>query len=249
MAFKTLLILIVVSYAEAGFLSGAQLGLGLTGGHVDVVNSSPVVLGQPVLAREEPFDSHPQYSFNYGVEDRLTGDSKSQTEARDGDVVSGEYSLLDADGLQRIVKYTADPINGFNAVVSREPVAATAVAPVSATPIAAAAVAPASLAPAVISPVATAAVTPIAAAPLFHSAAVRADVAPVSSISHYGARTYAVGATQLNLAAAPLAASYSVVSSYPGAAYTPLAQTYAASPIYAARFPVFNNGFRTLLHH
>jgi Insect cuticle protein len=63
--------------------------------------------------------SHPKYSFNYGVNDPHTGDQKSQTETRDGDVVKGQYSLVEPDGSVRTVDYTADPVNGFNAVVSK----------------------------------------------------------------------------------------------------------------------------------
>ncbi|KAL7297798.1 hypothetical protein TKK_0008835 [Trichogramma kaykai] len=74
----------------------------------------------------EDFDHHPQYSFNYGVSDPLSGDHKSQEETRDGDKVKGSYSLIDADGTKRTVDYTADDVNGFNAVVRRE--AAVAVA-------------------------------------------------------------------------------------------------------------------------
>nr|CAD7413481.1 unnamed protein product [Timema poppensis] len=79
-------------------------------------------------------DSYPQYSFAYSVNDALTGDSKSQHESRDGDVVHGSYSLVEPDGNIRTVKYTADPINGFNAVVDRQPsvhYAAKAVAPIA----------------------------------------------------------------------------------------------------------------------
>ncbi|XP_065164257.1 cuticle protein 7-like [Atheta coriaria] len=61
--------------------------------------------------------AHPKYAFKYGVEDHHTGDSKSQHEERDGDVVKGEYSLVEPDGTIRTVKYTADDHNGFNAVV------------------------------------------------------------------------------------------------------------------------------------
>ncbi|EDW81783.1 uncharacterized protein Dwil_GK10833 [Drosophila willistoni] len=68
-----------------------------------------------------PDDPHPKYNFAYDVKDALSGDSKSQVESRDGDVVQGEYSLDDADGFRRTVKYTADSVNGFNAVVHREP--------------------------------------------------------------------------------------------------------------------------------
>ncbi|XP_017046589.1 cuticle protein 18.6 [Drosophila ficusphila] len=70
-----------------------------------------------------PDDPHPKYNFAYDVQDALSGDSKSQVESRDGDVVQGEYSLDDADGFRRTVKYTADSVNGFNAVVHREPLA------------------------------------------------------------------------------------------------------------------------------
>ncbi|CAH2054521.1 unnamed protein product, partial [Iphiclides podalirius] len=71
----------------------------------------------------EEYDAHPQYSFAYDVQDGLTGDSKSQHESRDGDVVQGSYSVVDPDGTKRTVDYTADPHNGFNAVVRKEPLA------------------------------------------------------------------------------------------------------------------------------
>lgn len=72
------------------------------------------------------------YEFGYAVNDPHTGDSKSQQEARHGDAVQGSYSLIEADGSKRVVHYTADAHNGFNAIVSREPgaVAVKAVAPV-----------------------------------------------------------------------------------------------------------------------
>ncbi|XP_017777009.1 PREDICTED: cuticle protein 7-like [Nicrophorus vespilloides] len=80
---------------------------------------------------DSEFDPNPQYSYAYDVQDSLTGDFKSQVETRDGDVVYGQYSLLEADGTKRIVDYTADPINGFNAVVRKAPAVVPApVAPV-----------------------------------------------------------------------------------------------------------------------
>lgn len=94
------------------------------------------------LAKLEEFDAVPQYSFAYDVQDAVTGDSKAQYETRNGDIVQGSYSLIEADGTRRIVEYTADPINGFNAVVSREPIVAVArsvlpfVRPAALTPIA-----------------------------------------------------------------------------------------------------------------
>lgn len=54
-------------------------------------------------------------------QDPHTGDQKTQEETRDGDVVKGSYSLVEPDGSKRRVDYTADPVNGFNAVVKKEP--------------------------------------------------------------------------------------------------------------------------------
>lgn len=64
----------------------------------------------------EDYDANPQYSFAYDVQDSLTGDSKSQHETRNGDVVEGHYSLIDSDGHKRTVHYTADPVHGFNGI-------------------------------------------------------------------------------------------------------------------------------------
>lgn len=88
------------------------------------------------------------YDFSYSVHDPHTGDVKSQSESRKGDVLHGSYSLIDADGYKRTVDYTSDAHNGFNAVVKREPLG-HAIAP-----------APKYIAPAPI----------LHAAPLIHSA-------------------------------------------------------------------------------
>ncbi|CAH4027656.1 larval cuticle protein A2B-like [Pieris brassicae] len=98
-----------------------------------VVHAAPAQLlhAAPVAKVVEEYDAHPQYSFAYDVQDSLTGDSKSQHETRDGDVVQGSYSVVDPDGTKRTVEYTADPHNGFNAVVHKEPLGVKAVAPVT----------------------------------------------------------------------------------------------------------------------
>lgn len=86
----------------------------------------------PLAAVDTSYDPLPQYSYAYKVQDALTGDNKSQQETRDGDVVTGSYSVQDPDGTLRTVFYTADPVNGFNAVVQRAPIvqrAAAIVAP------------------------------------------------------------------------------------------------------------------------
>ncbi|XP_047020565.1 cuticle protein-like [Helicoverpa zea] len=70
-----------------------------------------------VLAAQPEEIAHPKYEYTYSVADSHTGDNKSQQESRDGDVVKGSYSFLEADGSVRTVEYTADDHNGFNAVV------------------------------------------------------------------------------------------------------------------------------------
>ncbi|KAE8573255.1 adult-specific cuticular protein ACP-20 [Halyomorpha halys] len=62
----------------------------------------------------------PHYKFDYAVQDPHTYDDKKQEETREGDVVKGYYTLKDADGTERIVHYTADKKNGFNAVVEKK---------------------------------------------------------------------------------------------------------------------------------
>uniref|UniRef100_A0A1A9UG45 Larval cuticle protein A2B n=1 Tax=Glossina austeni TaxID=7395 RepID=A0A1A9UG45_GLOAU len=99
-----------------------------------LLRAGPVALPAAPVAAAVPLateiDPHPQYAFAYNVQDALTGDSKSQQEIRDGDIVKGSYSVVDADGSLRTVFYTADPINGFNAIVQRGPVPAPIVKPV-----------------------------------------------------------------------------------------------------------------------
>lgn len=59
------------------------------------------------------FQAKPDYQYSYGVEDPHTGNTQNHKETRDGDTVKGEYSLVEADGTVRVVKYTADSKNGF----------------------------------------------------------------------------------------------------------------------------------------
>ncbi|XP_051173940.1 larval cuticle protein A2B-like isoform X2 [Leptopilina boulardi] len=99
-----------------------------------VVPGVPVAVAPPPLVKVDDYDPHPQYTYAYNVQDSLTGDAKSQHETRNGDVVSGSYSLIEADGTRRIVEYFADPINGFNAVVHREPAIVKAIPPVPVIP-------------------------------------------------------------------------------------------------------------------
>nr|CAI5847286.1 unnamed protein product [Callosobruchus analis] len=92
------------------------------------VAPSNVVISAPVLAKvsEDTVNPAPQYSFGYDVQDAITGDNKAHTESRNGDIVQGQYSLNDPDGTRRIVEYTSDPINGFQATVKKAPLVAVA---------------------------------------------------------------------------------------------------------------------------
>ncbi|XP_013116926.1 cuticle protein 8 [Stomoxys calcitrans] len=83
-------------------------------GHGAIYAHAPVA----VHAHAEPV-AYPKYSFNYGIKDPHTGDIKSQAEERDGDVVKGQYSLVEPDGSVRTVNYSADDHSGFNAVVHK----------------------------------------------------------------------------------------------------------------------------------
>jgi len=108
-----------VAYAQPAYAAGpvayAQPALAKVA--APLAYAAPVA--KAVAVSPEPYDPHPQYNYGYSVADGLTGDSKTATETRDGDVVKGQYSLVEPDGAVRTVTYTADPVNGFNAVVDR----------------------------------------------------------------------------------------------------------------------------------
>ncbi|KAJ8935965.1 hypothetical protein NQ314_012546 [Rhamnusium bicolor] len=67
------------------------------------------------------YEAKPDYAYIYGVQDNDSGNSQTHKETRDGDKVHGEYRVLQADGMVRIVRYTADPITGFTATVDYTP--------------------------------------------------------------------------------------------------------------------------------
>ncbi|XP_044258222.1 larval cuticle protein A2B-like [Tribolium madens] len=114
MAFKLFVLAAFVAVARASVIAPVSYA------HVPVVKT--VV--------DSEYDPNPQYSYAYDVQDPITGDSKSQVESRSGDVVHGQYSLNDPDGTRRTVDYTADPINGFNAVVKKSPLVHAIATPV-----------------------------------------------------------------------------------------------------------------------
>ncbi|KAJ8943448.1 hypothetical protein NQ314_009730 [Rhamnusium bicolor] len=127
-----------VAVAQAGILPAAPLSYA-TPAAAPLAYAAPVAKYAVPVAKTvvaDDYDPHPQYNYAYEIQDGLTGDSKSQHEVRDGDVVQGSYSLIDSDGFKRTVEYTADPVHGFNAVVHREPLAQKAVVAKVAAPVA-----------------------------------------------------------------------------------------------------------------
>ncbi|XP_044737553.1 cuticle protein-like [Chrysoperla carnea] len=81
--------------------------------------AAPVFAYAPIAKTLDDEYSIPNYTFEYGVNDPTTGDVKSQHETRYGDKVKGYYSLNEPDGTKRVVHYTADDQNGFQAVVEK----------------------------------------------------------------------------------------------------------------------------------
>lgn len=106
----------------------------------------PAVAPEPAIV--ETID--PSYRFGYSVTDTKTGDAKAREEVRDGDLVTGSYTVADPDGRIRKVTYTADAVNGFQAVVTYDGVAGPPAIPIN-TP--AAIAAPVATAPIASTPV------------------------------------------------------------------------------------------------
>ncbi|KAH8311963.1 hypothetical protein KR044_008799, partial [Drosophila immigrans] len=185
--FQFVALFALIAAASAGILPAAQVyhaapAVATYAAPAAVVKTIAPVAQHVITKAAEEYDPHPQYKYAYDVQDALSGDSKSQVEERDGDVVRGEYSLVDADGYKRTVQYTADPINGFNAVVNREPlVKAVAVAPVVKT---------------------------IAAAPVAHYAAPAVAHYAAPAVAHYAAPTVVKTVAPVAHYAAPAVAHY-----------------------------------------
>ncbi|XP_046744615.1 larval cuticle protein A2B-like [Diprion similis] len=117
MAFKLIALAALVAAANAGVIAPAPVAY-----HAAPAYGYAAPIAKAVVKTvDADYDPNPQYSYSYDVHDTLTGDVKSQEETRNGDAVQGSYSLIEADGTRRVVHYTADPHNGFNAVVEKEP--------------------------------------------------------------------------------------------------------------------------------
>merc|ERR1712215_589745 len=60
------------------------------------------------------------FNYNYAVDDHYSGNQFNHDSKSDGKVTEGEYRVLLPDGRTQIVKYTADPYNGYQAEVTYE---------------------------------------------------------------------------------------------------------------------------------
>jgi hypothetical protein len=76
---------------------------------------------KPIVEWISEDESAKPYQYRYEVHDSHTGDIKRQQETASKEGVKGQYSLIDSDGFRRVVEYTADAKNGFQANVRREP--------------------------------------------------------------------------------------------------------------------------------
>ncbi|CAH0402386.1 unnamed protein product [Chilo suppressalis] len=85
---------------------------------VFTVFAMPAVIGIIVT---DPPPLAIQYKYSYDIQDPTTGDTKSQHEVRQGNIVTGQYSVVEPDGTKRIVDYNVHPRKGFTAVVHTEP--------------------------------------------------------------------------------------------------------------------------------
>ncbi|XP_055587350.1 larval cuticle protein A2B-like [Uranotaenia lowii] len=123
MAFKFVALCALMAVAHAAIISSPSLSYTAS---APQANSAPLTktfasaaLQKKIITDE--YDSNAQYEFSYQVSDLKTGDQKFQQESRNGDIVKGVYWLVEPDGTKRTVEYTADSIQGFNAIVNREP--------------------------------------------------------------------------------------------------------------------------------
>ncbi|CAG9133194.1 unnamed protein product [Plutella xylostella] len=177
--------------------------------------SAPVHYAAPVayshapvakLAYAEP-EAPAHYDYEYSVQDSHTGDVKQQKESRQGDAVHGSYSLVQPDGVQRIVEYTSDKEHGFNAIVRYEGQPKAYVAPAQ--------VAKVAYAPAQVQ---------YAAAPVHYAAA------PVAKVAYAPAQVQYHAAPVAKVAYAPAQVQYHAAP-VAKVAYAPAQVQYHAAPV------------------
>nr|AYA50011.1 cuticular protein 46 [Leptinotarsa decemlineata] len=84
---------------NVGIQLNSKLGVELT--KTDISNTYPL--------------PNPSYQFGFDVKDDLYTNYQNRKEQREGNKITGSYSVVDSDGFIRTVSYTADPKEGFKA--------------------------------------------------------------------------------------------------------------------------------------
>nr|AER27815.1 cuticular proteinRR-2 motif 126 [Antheraea yamamai] len=118
-SFQVVVFVAVCTAVSAGYIGNGYGGYGGYSGGDAGYGGAVGGYGGGHGADHGDYYAYPKYAFDYSVQDPHTGDHKTQWESRDGDVVKGAYSLAEPDGTTRLVEYTTDKHNGFNAVVKR----------------------------------------------------------------------------------------------------------------------------------
>ncbi|CAG9771544.1 unnamed protein product [Ceutorhynchus assimilis] len=100
-------------------------------GYAAPAYAAPAYAHAPALVKAAPavdYVAYPKYEFKYGVADGHTGDQKTQSEIRDGDVVKGQYSLVEADGTTGHASHPPTPIAVGHKVIAAPAIAHSAYA-------------------------------------------------------------------------------------------------------------------------
>ncbi|XP_050563724.1 cuticle protein-like [Spodoptera frugiperda] len=199
------------------FLAFSALVAAATAVAVPVVPVAKLAYAQP--------EAPAQYEYTYSVHDNQSGDVKQQQESRSGDAVHGSYSLVQPDGVHRIVDYTADEEHGFNAVVRYEGT------PIPQAPAKIAVAAPVAYAPAPVTKIVSAA--PVAKVTYAAPVAKLAYAAPVAKLAYaapVAKLAYAAPVAKVAYSAAPAQVTYAQAPAQVTYAHAPAQVTYAHAP-------------------
>ncbi|XP_046398210.1 larval cuticle protein A2B-like [Ischnura elegans] len=123
MSLKLFVLAALVAAASAGYL-GQRVSYAPIAYRTVYAKAAPApapAKAAPAPAEDDEVDPNPSYNYSYDVSDAETGDTKTQSQSLENGVVRGSYTVVDPDGIKRTVEYTADDVNGFNAVVNMEP--------------------------------------------------------------------------------------------------------------------------------
>ncbi|TMW44391.1 hypothetical protein DOY81_010528 [Sarcophaga bullata] len=107
MAFKFIFAIAFVAVASAGYVPATHV---YHSAPVAAVHAAPVAVAQKVVVKSEEYDPHPQYKFNYGVEDKCNAEMSKRPMLKNVtvNVVTWRILLDRADGYKRLFRLPAD---------------------------------------------------------------------------------------------------------------------------------------------